>query len=83
MSAYWDSACEKTYTAAVEAEIRVSKMKKPATPNTEMIRGARTIAEPQPAVEPEVTAKMKRIRAPAERKFSIDRRNTTGGKLTS
>ena len=52
-----------TYTAAVAAGILVSKKKNPATPKTEIIKGARTIAEPQPAVEPEVTAKMKRMRA--------------------
>ena len=52
-----------THTAAVAGGILVSYRKNPATPNTEIMRGARTVADPHPAVEPDVTAKMNRIRA--------------------
>ena len=52
-----------TYTAAVEAGICLSNKKKPTIRKMEMISGASTMAEPQPEVEAEVTAKMNKMRA--------------------
>lgn len=58
-----DKRRSDAYTAAFSAGRRVSQYRKPPMRAMEMNSGGRTSAEPHPAVEPVVTAKMKRIRA--------------------
>ena len=52
-----------TNTAAVAAGMCRSYKKKATTITMEMMSGASTMAEPHPAVDPDVTANMKRIMA--------------------
>lgn len=57
--------CVGTYTAARSNGILASQRKNATTMKMEMMRGARTLAEPHPTSELLVTAKMKRISAAA------------------